>query len=66
MGAGQRRRITGAGDDDIADPGEVVGTAPFQQPGRDGVVAAAHVRPPSQQLAQVAITSDAAPGSVCR
>jgi len=66
VGTRQHRRVTEAADDDIADSRQVVGTHVSEKSGRDGVVAAAHLGPPIQQLAQAAITSEAAPGSVCR
>src|ERR1700742_2805183 len=50
LGAGEDRRVTKTADDDVADPRQGVGEYGHEKPSRHGVVAAAHVGPPSQQL----------------
>ena len=64
--AGQDSRVTGADDDDIADPGQVVGrTGPNSPAATASSRLRTSARPLSSSL-QAAITSHAAPGSVCR
>ncbi len=48
MTGSQHRRLTGAGDDDVSDPAQVVRMHGPEQPGRDRGGAAVHLGPPVQ------------------